>query len=75
MTHLDLGPDRVTTWRHYWKTIVAVIGAVVIVGNDIVEAVSNGYGDGRWDANDTVTAVLAAATAIGVYTKRNTPPA
>lgn len=60
-------------WQRYWKTIVAVVGAAVVIGNEVAEAVSTAYGDGKFETNDAVTIGIAVATAIGVYAKRNTP--
>lgn len=58
---------------HYWKTIVAALGGVIIIGNSAAEAISTGYGDGSWDLQDTVTAVVAVSTVVGVWWKANGP--
>lgn len=58
---------------HYWKTIVAALGGVIIVGNQVADSVSTGYGDGTWDVQDTVTAAVAAGTVFGVWWKENGP--
>lgn len=59
----------------YWKTVVALLGVVVAVGNRVVEVVNDGYGDGKWDSADTVAVIIGVATVLGVYAKANTPPA
>ena len=56
---------------HYWKAVVAVLGAVVAVGNAVAGAVNEGYGDGTWDTADTLLVVIAFATAMVVYAKAN----
>lgn len=72
MTHFSAAD--VPKLARYWKAVVAALGAAVVIGNEVVEAVSTGYGDGTWQANDTVTAVIAVATAAGVYAKSNAAP-
>ena len=58
----------------YWKTVVAVLTAAVVVGNQIVGAVAEKYGDGTWDAQDTLSTVALVVGVVGVYLKANTPP-
>lgn len=66
-------PRDPATWKRYWKTIVAALGAIVVIGNEIAEAVTTAYGDGKFETNDAVTVAIAVITAIGVYAKANTP--
>lgn len=54
-----------------WKAVVAVLGAIVIIGNQVATVVVDGYGDGAWTAEDTLTTGLALLTALGVYLKAN----
>lgn len=58
----------------YWKTVVAVLGAVVIVGTEVVQALDNGAADGTLDQSDVIKIVVAFATALGVYAKKNVAP-
>ena len=48
----------------YRKFIVAVIGALAVVGAELPA-----------DAPEWLTGVIAAASAVGVYAVRNDPPA
>jgi NhaP-type Na+/H+ or K+/H+ antiporter len=57
----------------YAKTVVAVAGVVVLVATSAASAVELGYGDGTWDAQDTISVLVAIAVALGVYGKRNAP--
>lgn len=54
---------------HYWKTVVATVGAVGIIGSDVVAAVVETGGEVT--VGNVVTWVVAAATAAGVYGKAN----
>jgi hypothetical protein len=58
----------------YWKSIVAGLGALALVANELAEALAEGYGDGVWETSDTVTAAGAVITAVLVYLKANTTP-
>lgn len=59
----------------YWKTVLVVLGGIVVVGNQLVASAKDAYGDGEWTYSDTVTVAMLALTAILVYAKANTPPA
>lgn len=58
---------------HYWKTIVAALGAVLVVGSEVVQAINNGAADGTLDQADIFKIVVVLVTAIGVYAKTNAP--
>lgn len=67
--------DTVGKISRYWKTVVAVLGAVSVVGAEVVQAIANGSSDGTFDTTDGITVALVILTAIGVYAKRNVTPA
>jgi len=59
----------------YWKTLIASVPFVVLVGNEVVQAVSDKGADGSLSTQDLFTIVLTGLAAVGVYGKANTPPA
>lgn len=55
----------------YWKAIIASLPAIVLTGNEVVQAIANGSADGTLDAGDVLTIIFTAVTAYGVYRKAN----
>ena len=59
----------------YWKALIAAVPFVVLVGNEVVQAISDKGADGSLSTQDVLTIILTGVAAVGVYGKANTPPA
>lgn len=66
--------DSVKKVSAYWKAVVAAVGAVVVVGNQVVGALNDSSADGSLSSNDWITIAVVALTAVGVYAKANESP-
>lgn len=58
----------------YWKTVMAVLAAVVVIGNQCASTILDLYGDKDWSSTDTITAASVILGALLVYQKANTAP-
>lgn len=60
--------------NEYWKFVIAAVGGVIVIGNQIVAAANDANADGSFSSNDWITVVVVAVTAIGVFAKANASP-
>lgn len=58
-----------STWKLYWKTIIAAAIAVLIL---TVEAIEVALYDDVWSTADSLTVGLAFLNAVATYFKANT---
>jgi hypothetical protein len=69
----NITPDQSKSLTNYWKTIVFVLGAVTVVGADVVETIATGSADGQFSTSDWYGLALLIITGLGVFFKRNVP--
>lgn len=58
----------------YRKTVVAVLVAAAVIGNQVAAKVLDLYGDHEWSSTDTIVTVSVLLSALLVYQVPNKAP-